>query len=196
MFQDNSYDFDRRDTWWSNLDRCKSNDFRQKAWGEIHKTFEWIKMFIPSTHCDSKIVSYDVCVRHVMHGKTSQHLVNMITRQHCCPHTKCPCFSAHVNLFSDLYEQRFIHDWRSSEGWSFITCEGGGGGGGGGVFAGWGGGVTFQKLAACGGPSLNSWHPLGGSFIVEISRLYGHRDGLCCGTDQTGVTFEKFLTHF
>ena len=72
-------------------------------------------------------------------------------------------------------------------GWSFITCEGGW------QFC-WG--VTFQKLVACGGPSLNSWHPLGGSFIVEISRFHGHHDGLCCGTDQTGVTFEKFLMHF
>ena len=72
-------------------------------------------------------------------------------------------------------------------GWSFITCEG--------VPAVLLGGVTFWKLVACGGPSLNSWHPLGGSYRenFSISRPSWRS---CCGTDQTGVKFEKFIMHF
>ena len=38
------------------------------------------------------------------------------------------------------------------------------------------GGVTFRKLVACGGPSLNSWHSLGGGHIMEIPMFHGRSD--------------------
>ena len=78
----------------------------------------------------------------------------------------------------------------------YFLWRGGGGGGGGAVLLGGhfpeiGSLHSFEYLASFGGGGG------GGSYtVVEIYRFYSHRDSLYWGTEQTGVTFEKFLMHF
>ena len=80
------------------LDRWKSTDIWQKAWGEIHKTFVRIKMFESTTWAPAKrghTVATTLCR---MTGAQDKiwHSGNKITPILLPRHTKCPRFDGFV----------------------------------------------------------------------------------------------------